>query len=122
MEKMFNPFLEGTANEETPVSYILDKALNGSADQKAVFKFFQYLISIKGTADYDNLINSLIDILGQENYNLIKTVYLDTYNPETKIFSRYAYFDDRNEIKKIFMIFIEINKNLPKLRLIANGE
>ena len=121
MEKMFNPFLEGQPDDETVVSYILDKALNGSEDQKAVFKFFQYLISVKDTEAYDNLIKGLINILGQADYDLIKTVYFDTYNTQTMTFTRYAYFEDKNEIKRIFSAFILINKELPKLRMIANN-
>ena len=75
MEKMYNPFLEGTTNEETTVSYILDKALNCSNEQKAVFKFFQYLISNKEKPIYeirDILRNNYgINMIDFNNYDIL---------------------------------------------------
>lgn len=121
MEKMYNPFLEGTTNEETTVSYILDKALNCSNEQKAVFKFFQYLISNKEKPIYNVLINELKQMLDDKQYMLIQTIYLDTYNIETKTFSRYAYFEERDDIRYLVSAFNIIYNNLSRLGAIAKN-
>ena len=121
MEKMFNPFLEGSECEETNVSYIMDKALNGSNDQKAVFRFFQYLLTVEDNSIYNDLNSGLKDILGANDYNLIKALYLDSYNKEAKVFEpRYAYFDERSDVGRVFRAFVTIYHHLPHLRMIAN--
>lgn len=121
METMYNPFLEGTENEETPVCYILDKSLNCSREQKAVFQFFKYLMTNKETDIYNILLNELSNLLDENQYYAIKNIYLDTYNFETKTFSRYAYFDDRNEIRHIVSAFNIIYNSLSYLGDIAKN-
>lgn len=113
MEKMFNPFLEGTEDEETKVTYILDKSLNCSREQKAVFRFLTfYLKQDKEGNLYKQLDIELNNLLGEQEYNFMKEIYFDTYNKETKTFSRYAYFEEKNDIRRIYTSFEEIYNNL----------
>jgi hypothetical protein len=112
MEKMYNPFFEGTEreDEEVDVLYYFEKKFNMEYDQRQRLAI-NILVHIAKTKNQE-MINYLKYILTSDQYGIIKHQYLSNFDVETNKFKdNIAYVAEKQYIGETITALFKISEH-----------